>query len=202
MTSIDNKAITCVLFLDISKAFATVNHQILLSKLYKYGISGTLLLWFKDYLTNRYQYVKIGDIESEQLKIICAVPQGSTLVSLLFMPYINDMPNCSSKLSFRIFDNDTNIFYSNSSSDGIERVMNEELHYNIHYCRENKLSINYTKTNYMSITSAKKKMRNICINNTEEKLYIKYLGIYIDNKLHWIQQINMFIKKLLEILGF
>ena len=78
--SIDNKEITCGLFLDFSKAFDTVNHQILLSKLYKYGIQ---LAWFSDYLTNRYQYVKIGNVESDLLKITCGIPQGSTLGPLL-----------------------------------------------------------------------------------------------------------------------
>ena len=75
----------------------------------------------------------------------------------MFMLYINDVPNCSSKLSFRIFVDDINIFYSNSSIDEIEWVMNEELYYIMHYYRVNKLSINYNETNYMLITSAKKK---------------------------------------------
>ena len=64
-TSIDNNEITCGLFLDFSKAFDTVNHQILLSKLYKYGMRGIQLAWFSDYFTNRYQYVKIGNVESD-----------------------------------------------------------------------------------------------------------------------------------------
>ena len=68
-TSIDNKEITCGVFLDFSKAFDTINHQILLRKLYKYGIRGTQLAWFSDYLVNRYQYVKIGNVESDLLRI-------------------------------------------------------------------------------------------------------------------------------------
>ena len=68
-TAIDNREITCGLFLDFSNAFDTVNHEILLSKLYKYGIRGTPLEWFKDYLTNRQQYVRIGNIDSEKLNI-------------------------------------------------------------------------------------------------------------------------------------
>ena len=66
-----------------------VNHQILLSKLYKYGIRGIQLAWFSDYLTNRYQYVKIGNVESDLLKITCGIPQGSTLGPLLFTLYVN-----------------------------------------------------------------------------------------------------------------
>ena len=85
------------------------------------------------------------------MKITCGIPQGSTLSPLLFILYVNDMPiKLFKKLSFRIFADDTNIFYSNPSIDEIERVMNEELNHILQYCITNKLSINYKKTNYMS----------------------------------------------------
>ena len=111
-TSIDNKLITCGLFLDFSKAFDTVNHNILLNKLNKYGVRGVVLEWFKIYLQNRLQYVKIGNIESEPLNVVCGIPQGSTLGPLLFLLYINDLPNSSTNLSFRLFADDANIFYA------------------------------------------------------------------------------------------
>ena len=189
------------IFLDFSKAFDTVNHEILLSKLYRYGIRGIPLLCFRDYLTNRYQYVKFDNVESEQQKMTCGVPQGSTLGPLLFILYINDMPNCSKKLSFRIFADDTNIFYSHISIDEIERVMNDELHHIIQYCNINKISINYNKTNYMVLTSTKKKIRHTTISNIEEKLFIKYLGAYIDNKLNWKYQIKHVQSKIAKNLG-
>ena len=109
-SAIDNKQLTCGLFLDFSKAFDTVNHKILLEKLQKYGIRGVPLQWFTSYLTNRQQYVRINTTDSEMLRMTCGVPQGSTLGPLLFLLYINDMPNCSKKLSFRIFADDTNVF--------------------------------------------------------------------------------------------
>jgi hypothetical protein len=130
----------------------------------------------------------------------CGVPQGSTLGPLLFILYINDKPNCSKKLSFRIFADDTNIFYSHISIDEIERVMNDELHI-IQYCNINKISINYNKTNYMVITSTKKKIRPITISNIEEKLCIKYSGAYIDNKLNWKYQIKHVQSKIAKNLG-
>ena len=92
--------VTCVLFLDFSKAFDTINHDILLSKLYRHGIRGNPLRWFENYLYNRNQDVKIGDTISTRKTIICGIPQGSTLGPLIFLLYINDLPNCSSKLSF------------------------------------------------------------------------------------------------------
>ena len=106
----DKKLVTYGLFLDFSRAFDTINHDILLSKLYRYGIRLNPLRLFQNYLYNRYQVVEIGYTISSSQTIICGIPQGSTLGPLLFLLYINDLPNCSSKLSFRIFADDTNMF--------------------------------------------------------------------------------------------
>ena len=123
----DKKIVNCGLFLDFSKAFDTVNHNILLSKLYHYGIRGTSLKWFENYLSNRTQFVKIGNTKSNCETITCGIPQGSTLGPLLFLLYINDLPNCSNKLSFRIFAYDTNMFYTSANLQHLESVTNEEL---------------------------------------------------------------------------
>ncbi len=120
--------------MDFPKAFDTVNHEILLSKLDKYGVRGTQHDWFKSFLTNRKQYVRIGKSDSEMLTMTCGVPQGSTLGPLLFLIYINDMPSCSNKLRFRIFADDTNVFYSNTSIDEVENVMNMEIKKLFRYC--------------------------------------------------------------------
>ena len=189
-SAIDNKQLTCGLFLDFSKAFDTVNHKILLEKLQKYGIRGVPLQWFTSYLTNRQQYVRINTTDSEMLRMTCGVPQGSTLGPLLFLLYINDMPNCSKKLSFRIFADDTNVFYSGKSVSEIEIVMNEEIKKIHNYCAINKLSINFKKTNFMIIGSKQKKIGKIQIGNIEQTQYIKYLGMYIDKHITWEQQIK------------
>ena len=89
----DKGQITCGLFLDLSKAFDTVNHKILLSKLYLYGIRGAPHNWFESYLHNRRQYVKIDSTKFSYENITCGIPQGSTLVPLLFLLYVNDLPN-------------------------------------------------------------------------------------------------------------
>ena len=96
---------------------------------------------------------------------------------------------------------DTNVFYSNSSIDEIERVMNEELNHIFQYCMINKLSINYNKTNYMLLKPSNKETRHIIINNIEVKAYIKYLGIYIDNNFKWTQQINHVASKIAKNTG-
>ena len=85
--AIDEKKISCGVFLDLSKAFDTVNHKILLSKLYAYGMKGLSLCLFESYLKRRTQYVKLGDVESSNLPLLFGIPQGSTLGPLLFLLY-------------------------------------------------------------------------------------------------------------------
>ena len=120
---IDNHLYTCGIFLDLSKAFDTVNHSILLRKLEKYGIRGLPLEWFHSYLSNRTQYAQIGNINSASLTIRCGIPQGSTLGPLLFLLYINDLPNSTDALQFRIFADDTNIFYCSKKLDLLQTVI-------------------------------------------------------------------------------
>ena len=165
------------IFLDFSKAYDTINHHILLGKLYNYGIRGLPHAWFSPYITNRKQYVKVGNTESSLKTVTCGVPQGSTLGPLLFLLYINDLPRSSKKLTFRIFADDTNMFYSSKDPEQLQSVINEELGKVLKFCAANMLSINFKKTNYMIITSPKKKTNiRITACNIEQKSQIKYLG--------------------------
>ena len=125
--SIDNGKFGCGLFIDLRKAFDTVNHEILLLKLEHYGIRGILLDWFKSYLSNRKQYAYINGISSSFKDISCGVPQGSVLGPLLFLLYINDLPNISKILNFYLFADDTNIYYENENLAQMEKIINLEL---------------------------------------------------------------------------
>ena len=125
--AIDNNLYTCGVFIDFSKAFDTVNHEMLLKKLESYGIRGMPLKWFTSYLNNRQQYVAIGHTESPRQAMTCGIPQGSTLGPLLLLLYINDLPNCSENLTFRIFADDTNLFASARDLKNLETLINSEL---------------------------------------------------------------------------
>ena len=120
---------------------------------------------------------------------------------LLFLLYVNnDLLNSSSRFSFGIFADDTNMFFSSSCSNKLESVVNNELALVLRYCATNRLSVNLKKTNYMLILSAKKTV-NININNIERKSFVKYLRIYIDEHLNWDPQIQHVNNKLAKNIG-
>ena len=125
--SIDNGEYTLGVFLDFSKAFDCLNHQILFNKLEHYGVRNEALLWFKSYFTDRYQYVSYDGSESDKMLITCGVPQGSILGPLLFLLYVNDVVNVSNILLLILYADDTNAFLSGNDIDILIDTMNEEL---------------------------------------------------------------------------
>ena len=204
--SIEKGKYGCGVFIDLKKAFDTVNHVILFKKLDHYGIRGNALDWFKSYLTNRKQYSFFNGVNSELKDISCGVPQGSVLGPLLFLIYINDIPNVSQKLQFFLFADDTNIYYEASTIEEIENVLNTELDELYKWLCANRLSLNISKTNYLVFHPYNKPMKkNITIRINEqtinEEKYVKYLGVLIDTTLSWKFHVIEISKKIARSIG-
>ena len=187
--SLENGKYVLGVFLDFSKAFDTVNHTILLTKLYHYGIRGPAFTWFQSYLSDRQQFVTYNGIQSSMKVVKCGVPQGSILGPILFLLYINDLANiCRNTLPF-LFADDTNLFISGTDLTQIEEMLNLELREISLWLKVNKLSLNVKKTHYMLFTNKRSHKPSICVNidghPIDEVQYTRFLGIYIDNKLNW-----------------
>ena len=114
LINMDKGLINGFLFIDLKKAFDTVDHKILISKLDLYGIRGTALHLFQSYLSERKQICKLQNTMSEVANVTCGVPQGSILGPLLFLLYINDLPNCLEETQASMFADDTKILLKHS----------------------------------------------------------------------------------------
>ena len=125
--NLEKNYFTLGVFIDLSKAFDTVDHQSLISKLKNYGIEGNNLNWFKNYLQNRKQYLILNKYETSFGSIKCGVPQGSILGPLLFLIYVNDLCNASDILDPIMFADDTNLFLSHQNINILFNKFNEEL---------------------------------------------------------------------------
>ena len=151
--NIDKGLLNGVIFIDLKKAFDTIDHAILLRKLEHYGVHDGALLWFRSYLTDRKQKCYVNGNFSSTLTINCGVPQGSILGPLLFLIYINDLPNCLNVGSPRMYADDTNISFKSKNLVELQDCMNTELKSLNTWLEVNKLSLNIAKTEFMVIGS-------------------------------------------------
>ena len=147
--------------MDLSKAFDTIVHDMLLNKLNYYGINATELQWFRSYLTNRSQYVEIDSVKSSSKNITTWVPQGSILGPLFFLIYIHAIPECSSLFSFLLYADDTSLVSHININDGDSSnspisIINTELVKVNDWLAVNKLSLNVNKTKYMFFRKCQK----------------------------------------------
>ena len=143
---LDDGEIVRGVFIDLQKAFDTVNHEVLLEKIKHYGIRSKQNDCFRSFLTSRKQCVSMGGFFSQTKIVKCDVPQGSTLGPLLFLIYINDLANALEKSIVHHLADDTNLLYGNKNPSVIFDVINSELKLVTDWLRANKLSLNKSKT--------------------------------------------------------
>ncbi len=195
---LSNKKSTCSIFIDLRKAFDTVDHAILISKLEKYGIRGLPASLIKSYLTNRTQITIVNGIRSHEKNVLCGVPQGSILGPLFFLLYINDLPS-STSFKVKLFADDACLIKSNEDEKALQVEVNNELSKVNDWLKVNKLSLNYEKTNFMIFsnkktkTDIKIKIDGVFLNKVNST---KYLGVILDDKLNWSSHVSYVHSKL------
>jgi len=205
--NLDTNKFSLATFLDISKAFDTIQFCIMKSKLEHLGFRGIVLNLIMNYLTDRQQYVYVNNSNSFYSNVIYGVPQGSILGPLLFLLYINDLPNVLNFSKIIMYADDVVIWYSHNCLNIVTDIMNSEMKNIYNWYTENKLSINFSKSNYMIFHGNKKiipsNMEPIFLgsNSLEQVKVVKYLGIYIQNNLRWSHQIKCVTTKIAAYVG-
>jgi hypothetical protein len=192
-----------LVFYDLQKAFDTVNIEILLTLLQNSGIHGNDLKWFASYLNDRLQYVEIGGVKSNQLRITSSVPQGSVLGPILFLLYVNNIQHLKLHGQPQLYADDIAILYNNQSFDEVKTNIKEDFVLLSKWTASMKLSINYEKSKILLIKNDLLIDQPISFNNVEIKFVnsYKYLGIDLDNRLNFVTYLNNLKKKLSQIAG-
>lgn len=181
----DNQEVAKIAMCDLSKAFDTVQHQILLQKLDYYGVRGTPNAIIKSYLQNRSQVVKWDGVISDPQKIDCGVPQGSVIGPILFIIYINDLPHHVSAYSTCLFADDTSFITKGETEVQTSQKQTTVLKEAKLWFESNKLKINEEKTQIITFSKL-----------IGEPASVKFLGVHIDNKLNWSTHIAETCKRL------
>ena len=200
--ALDNKQCACGIFIDLQKAFDTVNHEILVNKLAYYGIRGVGNAWFKSYLMGRSQYVSILGFDSEKNLINHGVPQGSVLGPLLFLLYINDLHNAVPNSVVFHFADDTNLLNVSDSPKKMQKQINYDLKMVYEWLLANKISLNCSKTELIIFHKRENAVRHFeyKIKLNGKKIFpsndIKYLGIHLDSTLSGSSHIEVLSTKL------
>ena len=205
--ALDNKKIACGVFVDLQKAFDTVEHSILLKKLEHYGIRGVVNNLLQTYLQTRYHSVEINNRMSKNILIKHGVPQGSVLGPLLFLIYINDLHNAIAHSKVFHFADDTSLIYPNTSLKMINKHVNHDLSLLSNWLRSNKISLNVNKTEIILFRSMQKGIihKKLNFRLSGQKITptnsVRYLGVVLDEHLTWDNHIKTLLPKLSRAVG-
>ena len=199
--ALDSGNIACGVFIDLKKAFDTVNHEILLKKLLHFGVRGLAYNWFSSYLSNRKQYVTIETSKSCEETVKYGVPQGSVLGPLLFIIYINDLKNAIKYSSVHQYADDTNLMFADKSVKKINKYINHDLKLLSEWLIANRISLNTDKTEIIIFKNKNKKINkklNFRISGQKIKPTnaVKYLGVILEENLSWDKHLNILNKRL------
>ena len=206
--NIDDGLTNAILFIDLKKALDTIDHEILLSKLELYGFKGVSLNLFRDYLSDRTQVTVINNINFETSFISCGVPQGSILGPLLFLLYINDLPNCNLLSDVRMYADDTNLTFASKDPNELFSSLTHDLGNLKQWLDSNRLSLNVLKTKCL-FTGTRQKISllpsdpHISLDgySIERVNSYKCLGVQVDETLSWEAHISEVIGKVAKVLA-
>ena len=190
----DKNKFACRVFIDLNKAFETVDLEILLKKLWHYGIRGIANDWFNSYLTNRMQYVSINGIMSDLLKVNFGFPQESVLGPLLFLLCINDLHNSIRFSSSFHFVDDAVLLNIQDSMHAIKKALNKDVRKLFFWLNANKVALNVGKAKIIIFKASKKDDADLKIKLCRKRIHaspnVKYLRVFIDENLNWKLHIN------------
>ena len=205
---LDAGKIPANIYIDLSKAFDTLSHSILLHKLSYYGVKGIAYSLIQSYLTQRQQIVEYNGCKSKKMLITTGVPQGSVLGPFLFSICINDLPLCSKIFEMIMYADDTTLYCDIIDIHGVpnsQHLLNAELSKISDWLAANKLSLNVSKTKLMIFHSDKKKVLypKLFINNSEIERVdsFNFLGLQLNHNLNWTKHINYILLKMSKIIG-
>jgi Reverse transcriptase (RNA-dependent DNA polymerase)/Endonuclease-reverse transcriptase len=203
LDAVDDRRVVGAVFLDLKRAFETIDRKRLLLKLEQMGFGGTVLKWFESYLNDRYQYAEMNGISSDRVKVEWGVPQGSRVGPLLFILYINDMVHVIRKCKIHLFADDALMYISDKCPDNICKWLNEDLKNVSDWLNSNKLKLNIKKTKVMWINERSNRVNEIRMNGEvlEVVKNIKYLGVMIDDRMKFDLHADYIIKKMARKIG-